>query len=393
MFSHRQAFETVCVLLCILVGPQHASARQQVSTTVLSGGFRDERASLMSVADLAVTELGILVLDGGTRQVLSLNRSGEVRGTWGRRGSGPGEFEWPLKIGRLGDSIWVVDGTLRRVTYFDEGGRVLRTTTLQSPQTGSQLNPVDPSSLLRNGLFLAVPRYSLQAGFERAVPQVPLLLVSSQGNTLDSLAWYPTAHRWWAISDPHAGGSGARLTTPNPLSVPPTFDASSDGAFVAWTTYDETRGRDEIAVTLLAVGSGMRHTWRIRYTPIVVDEALVERVVGEKVATLEDARTAFGGVTAARLRQWARSSLTYPETLPPVTSVVVDLSGKCVWLRREVGVGDWVVWEAYDKAGTQLHRLSLSAKLKVHEAKPDTLWGVLPDSLDVPRVVRITPVR
>ncbi|MBA2293375.1 MAG: hypothetical protein H0W15_13070 [Gemmatimonadales bacterium] len=58
-------------------------------------------------------------------QVLMLGSDGKRLRTIGRKGAGPGEFRRPAFGGWLGDSIWVYDAELTRISFFTEDGRHL----------------------------------------------------------------------------------------------------------------------------------------------------------------------------------------------------------------------------------------------------------------------------
>jgi hypothetical protein len=61
---------------------------------------------------------GFFLLDSGNRQVVRVDRQGRPLARLGRRGSGPGEFEYPLELYRHGDELWVGDIALRRDAVF-----------------------------------------------------------------------------------------------------------------------------------------------------------------------------------------------------------------------------------------------------------------------------------
>jgi len=67
-------------------------------------------------------------------QVFLLARSGELLGTLGRKGSGPGEFHLISGLGVLpGDTAVVWDGAELRLTWFSPAGKVVRTRSVTGP--------------------------------------------------------------------------------------------------------------------------------------------------------------------------------------------------------------------------------------------------------------------
>lgn len=66
--------------------------------------------------------------DGRSAEFLLRDAKGKVR-TIGRQGSGPGDFNRVSKLGWFGDTVWATDGSLPRVTFFTDTGRLIRVAT------------------------------------------------------------------------------------------------------------------------------------------------------------------------------------------------------------------------------------------------------------------------
>lgn len=52
--------------------------------------------------------------------------AGSLKAAFGRRGGGPGEFQGIGTMGFAGDTLWIYDARLRRVTRVASDGTVLR---------------------------------------------------------------------------------------------------------------------------------------------------------------------------------------------------------------------------------------------------------------------------
>lgn len=75
--------------------------------------------------DLTVDAAGLLyVLDGRARQVRILSPDGELRGTLGRRGQGPGELMRPVSVAVVGDRILVIDQVRGRLVSWTVAGEL-----------------------------------------------------------------------------------------------------------------------------------------------------------------------------------------------------------------------------------------------------------------------------
>jgi hypothetical protein len=93
------------------------------------GGENDPTQQLHRVRAAARLESGgLAIANGGTSQVLMYDANGELVRTFGRKGSGPGEFSSLDAIWRIrADSILAWDGSTRQIHAFDNLGRHVRT--------------------------------------------------------------------------------------------------------------------------------------------------------------------------------------------------------------------------------------------------------------------------
>ena len=72
-------------------------------------------ATLVSIRWMGVAGDGtIAVLQGQDSGVRFFDSSGNDLGLVGRKGEGPGEFQWPAQAGWIGDTLWVNDFMLKR---------------------------------------------------------------------------------------------------------------------------------------------------------------------------------------------------------------------------------------------------------------------------------------
>lgn len=61
---------------------------------------------------------GFLVLAGGSDEILHFDETGRLVRAFGQKGEGPGEFGDARDLVARGDSVWVVDSLLRRISLF-----------------------------------------------------------------------------------------------------------------------------------------------------------------------------------------------------------------------------------------------------------------------------------
>lgn len=114
----------------------------------------------------------------GQAQDLTLRlfaKDGTPRGRFGRGGEGPGEFRSLMRAGWLGDSLWVYDFILRRVTLVGPDHKLLRSfvvTTSAKMPLGPDLRHGTIGAVLQGGdvVMLGLIEVPLRAGYARVTP-------------------------------------------------------------------------------------------------------------------------------------------------------------------------------------------------------------------------------
>ena len=100
--------------------------------TVIDGAQRD----LVPIGWLAVSPGGRLAVAQQQDGIVRLfDTAGTALGQAGRTGDGPGEFREISSGGWLGDSLWIIDGLLRRLTILGATGALVRSVALPMPDS------------------------------------------------------------------------------------------------------------------------------------------------------------------------------------------------------------------------------------------------------------------
>ncbi|MEO5511733.1 MAG: hypothetical protein ABIV28_07720, partial [Longimicrobiales bacterium] len=126
--AHRSSMLKLFITIAGLVpagAPVDAQSVRLVKELTISG-TKEEFVEIDQLALRYDGTLAILQRSSGSVQVYSLK--GTFAYSAGRSGSGPGELRSPLRMGWLGDTLWVYDSNLRRVTDFLPSGILLRST-------------------------------------------------------------------------------------------------------------------------------------------------------------------------------------------------------------------------------------------------------------------------
>ena len=117
----------ISAALAVLAHPALPAQAEPPLRTLLAG-FRlsAEEHNLSVIGSVAVGPGGILAINQGQdRQVRLFSVDGKPVATIGRRGGGPGEFQSPRRPFWRGDTLWVGDATLNRLSAFDRNGKFL----------------------------------------------------------------------------------------------------------------------------------------------------------------------------------------------------------------------------------------------------------------------------
>ncbi len=98
-----------------------------------------------SIVDATVNSKGDLyVADRGLNEIRKFNKDGEYLLAMGRKGQGPGEFQYIRTIAvNSHDDLIVFDGMLRRISIFSDTGEHIKTTKILLPDSG-----ISPSKIL-----------------------------------------------------------------------------------------------------------------------------------------------------------------------------------------------------------------------------------------------------
>ena len=127
MTEFRTLRAGICISLVLLGGRADIDLAAQANLSPVPAKelvrIRAEEANLTAIAVLAVSDKGVLAVsqrrDG---QVRLFSPTGRPVATLGRSGAGPWEFRRLDALGWVGDTLWVADQALKRITTFHASG-------------------------------------------------------------------------------------------------------------------------------------------------------------------------------------------------------------------------------------------------------------------------------
>ena len=114
----------IAVALSTTLSPTPATSLQQQTWSATLEAESDPGLHLARVTALDVdSNRRVFVVDPTRNDIVVLGADLTLEQVVGREGEGPGEFKWPATIQIIeGDSLYVFDGRLLRVTRSNRGG-------------------------------------------------------------------------------------------------------------------------------------------------------------------------------------------------------------------------------------------------------------------------------
>lgn len=95
--------------------------------TVIEGSQTDQNYDLYNIGDIVRSANGDVSFAANHGPINVYDRTGKHLRRIGRKGSGPGEFQQIVQLGRIGrDTIATFDNALRRISIFDPNGEFVR---------------------------------------------------------------------------------------------------------------------------------------------------------------------------------------------------------------------------------------------------------------------------
>jgi hypothetical protein len=302
----------------------------------------------------------IFVLDAGEHRVRTYDAGGRHLTTFGRQGSGPGEFQGAGRM--IVDSIvYVFDGPQQRYSAFSHSGEHRRTERLPSPP-GTALAGLIP---LRHGLWLGTRAARMSLGHPSHDPNHGVVLLHPGGRT-DSVAVYHSGATLW-----HLRGA----------TVPWGIAKAEFGAGGAVAVHG-----DSLVATADGYGGVVR--W-FRVTPAGLTDLRARRMnVGSDPITRADLRAVERRLVERRRR--TGGSIGPIELIAPprwsVASEMLFASDGSLWVRNGMSA-EGEAWMVFDAEGTVVGRPRLPAGFHLHAVRGRDLYGVAATAGRAPVVV------
>ena len=365
--------------------PLHVDSLRELAYAeeIRIGSADDPVIGFSRIRRVRVSDKGdVYVLEASVPEVRVFSSRGERLRVIGGPGEGPGEFSFPVDMGVLGDTLWVVDGGRRHLTWFGPDGDVLFTTPARGVPFESGVRGVSisltPSRPRADGLIESDRSLFVSPNREIRPYRYPVVLFDRQGAIVDTLRW-ETADQT-AVTYRVAGRQGyAPVLGPvNPVER----EVDNGRVILDWAVSPgTTEGLLDILKVRHAGDSVYRVTLRygaVRVPPHVLDSLIAPRL---SIASMT-------GVTERQMESALREAIQLPEFRPPVRVVHAGNDGT-VWLQLDTPPNDVAEWVLLGADGSPRGRLSLPARMQIHHSALPSVWAVELDDLDVPWLVRL----
>lgn len=306
---------------------------------------------------------GLALTDGSDARIRLIDRNGAIAATIGRPGSGPMEFRRPDVLGLRGDSLWVFDRALQRLTVV----------SLSSRQGRSEVWPVSLRSLdgstvvsSPNPVGFPVAGARMSAGIVQGGGAAAQVRAAYARHSDDGVLVLPLIDRPLSQRCSTTLPNGRRFL--NPLCALPLSAVSPDGtrlviAEPAWP------GGPTGAVSLRAVAADGRQIWAstIRLPGLSIPAATRDSVVA---ARRSDA-------SLAPYTAQMRAALDQTRFFPIARWLVVG-GDHLVAFGAEFGGRNR--WYLIDMQGRLRGSVDLGAGERMVGLTSDGYWSVRPDS-------------
>lgn len=303
---------------------------------------------------------GVIVADRGLSSLRFFAPDGSFVRSVGRKGSGPGEFDYIAWMHRCGDSLYVQDIGQEAVMVYALDGSLSRAPKYADIH-GSRATYT--SACNPSGIFI---HNGWNMGFDRTPGRtrwtVPYWLTTTNGATRAELGEHHGSER--LVID---GGSG-----PHPLGKNPVLAIGKDRAYVG--TADSFLVQ---SFTLDGDSAGvLRNTDAdLRTTPEDIERFKRLDTLGRN--DVDKARS---------VREW--SAVQFPPTVPAYDAMLVDARDH-VWIRRfPRGIDTHAEWLVFAPSGEQVATLQMPGTLTVYEIGADYVLGIEVDPVEGRQMVR-----
>ncbi len=353
-----------CLLIALLFAPERSLLGQV-----------QRRASVAHLDDIVIRaspfapaawwgDSGIAVATDDQR-VLLIGHDGQPRGSFGRKGRGPGEFEQLTGVGVVGDTVFAFDARTRRLTARLPDATV-RVQSVSWPKNVDE--PIEPLGLAAQSIVYSV-RYSADP---KTASEVTLIIRAAiDGSIIDTIG--PMYIAGTSARVPFPGGS---LTFAQPFANVDQLAIDSRSGWVALVHTTQSRfNRHASRLEVVARSGGRSSAYQVPSPLVLLTDPVVRRWLDESASRWA---SRFGGAAAAR--QALAAQLIRPQNHPSVRRALVGPDG-ALWLLQSQVEAPNARWSVLNLQGQVIATVNLPPESHVLVVAASGAW-VLEESDD-----------
>jgi hypothetical protein len=314
---------------------------------------------------LRLEDGGLVVADAGSGELRFYDPAGRFSKKTGGRGSGPGEFQRIITLGRgPGDSLWVYDFGARRFTILTPEGETAR--TVRVPDALANVGAVGRTP---DGSFVLQEYWSSRPHDESPASELvredaAIATMSPTGDDMDTLGVFP--------------GREIVIWSENGRAVmsTPLFAHSTSVALVGGSVFIGDQSRFEIGE--YALDGRLLRIVRLPEVSLALSGSEVERALASELATQPESERAMWRAHFERM--------AVPETRPAYSRLLGDPEGN-LWVGAYArDPRDVASWTVFDASGAWLGGVDMPDRFRVLEIGSSWVLGRWLDDLDVEHV-------
>jgi hypothetical protein len=373
-------------------------------------------------------DVGMVLVNARGEMAVFINKDQQLRfydaagkrlATFGRVGSGPGEFRRANVMGWFADTLWLYDSDQRRVTFVSPARQLLRSEVLNqslnamggyapgtTPPPARPAPPVDGAIVLFGVRAVIPDRYVGVASVNKgklpdgrqdtkpiiaSIPRMTTVApdaskLSPAGDTVASRSfevigdWPMSNSMNWSRSD--GKGSASSVV---PFTFSPVTQFSPDGKRVAFLSVEPTDAGGTYSLKILSTTGAPILTRSYPFKGLPIPGSVVDSVM-ENFGKQPDGRVFFQPEALTFFKEQLKSRM--PKFYSPVSRVHLG-AGNATWIQmRRPDPKSVAAVILVDERGNQVATFDLPPKHTVLAISRDQLWAQVTDDDDLPSVVR-----